>query len=401
MLSFREEHKKRWPWLVVAILVVLPTSYIAILANLQLPQVTVNQRIFSHEVDTGVSDQITWPDSDQAAVFVPDLNVVKTFGEQKPQPTASVAKAMTGLALMRKSPLAAGEQGQFITISDQDVAIYRQYVADGGSVFAVSAGQQLTQYQAMQALLLPSANNMAVTLTRWAFGSDQAYIDYANQLAKDLGMKNTNIADASGFSEQTTSTTEDLVILGNAVLKEPVLAQIVNQKSAQILGREVNNVNTSLGVAGINGIKTGFTFAAGGCLLFSSTKDVFGKPTTVIGAILGAETRDVALAYAPKIVESSWPNIIQVNPVAERQVIADVTTEWGEKAQIISNDAINFVLWKGSPLNLEVMLDKQKLTGEISVASQTQQLELSNKINEPNLWWRLTHPRQMLASYVR
>lgn len=401
MLSFKPTVKKRWPWITAFMVVVVSGVYVLVFANAPLPSMTVEQLVFTQQVDTMQSEPIDWPQANQSAIFIPDLNVKQSFGDQQARPTASVAKAITALALMRKAPLSSGEAGPIIRITPEDVAIYNEYVAGGGSVFAVSVGQELSQYQAMQALLLPSANNMAVTLTRWAFGSDQSYLDYANQMVKDLGMKNTIVADASGFSEQTVSTTEDLVILGKHVHDNPVLAEIVNQRSAQILGREVKNVNTSLGVDGIDGIKTGFTFAAGGCLLFSSTQQVLGQPTTVIGAILGAETRDMALADAPTVVKTSFPNIIQISPVKENQVFAYVKTAWGQQTELVAKQGVSKVLWKGESASLEVSINNELLSGQIKLGDKTADLRLENTITQPDLWWRLTHPQILVASYVQ
>lgn len=400
MLSFKPTVKKRWPWAIAFIGIVLG-AYVIVLTNLPLPKIVVEQQIFTQRVDTSKNDPIDWPQANQSAIFVPSLNIKQASGDQQPQPTASVAKAITALALMRKAPLSIGEAGPTIKITAEDVAIYNQYVVGGGSVFAVSAGQELSQYQAMQALLLPSANNMAVTLTRWVFGSDQTYLDYANQMVKDLGMKNTFVADASGFSEQTVSTAEDLVILGKYVHDNPVLADIVNQKSAQILGREVKNVNTSLGTEGIDGIKTGFTFAAGGCLLFSSTQQILGQSTTVIGAILGAETRDIALAAAPGVVKTSFPNIIQISPVKENQVFAHVKTAWGQQVELVAKQGVSMVLWKGEPISLEVSLNTELLSGQIKLGDKVADLNLESSINQPDLWWRLTHPQVLIANYVQ
>jgi D-alanyl-D-alanine carboxypeptidase (penicillin-binding protein 5/6) len=116
------------------------------------------------------SSQIAWPSTGQSAVAVAGNPVVTSHGVQTPTPTASVAKLITSLVVLQAKPLSVGQQGPAITLTASDVAIYRQYLSEQGSVVPVEAGESITEYQMLQAMLLPSANNMADSLAIWAFG---------------------------------------------------------------------------------------------------------------------------------------------------------------------------------------------------------------------------------------
>jgi D-alanyl-D-alanine carboxypeptidase (penicillin-binding protein 5/6) len=185
---------------------------------------------------------------------------------------------MTAYSVLKQKPLKPGQQGPIISISDQDVLTYNDYYSKGGSVAKVVPGEKISEYQALQALMLPSANNFADTLAIWAFGSMDKYILYANNQAKTLGLKDTHISDASGFSPQTLSSARDLVLLGQAAIKDPALAEIANQQQANVPeAGTVHNVNWLLGTDNVNGIKTGNTEEAMGCFLFSSVRNVNGQ----------------------------------------------------------------------------------------------------------------------------
>ena len=119
----------------------------------------------------GSAVDLPWPAYGQGALAAQDYGILQTHGEQKAVPMASVAKVVTALAVLKQKPLAVGEQGPTITVNSDDVAIYNSYYTQGGSVVKVEAGEQISEYQALQALLIPSANNMADTLARWAFRS--------------------------------------------------------------------------------------------------------------------------------------------------------------------------------------------------------------------------------------
>ena len=111
------------------------------------------------------------------------------------RPTGSVAKTMTALVTLHSHPLAPGAPGPVLTMTEGDVELYRQAVAEQGSAVAVEAGERLTERQLLLALLLPSANNIAETLARWVAGNDGMFDDMLNSTARSLGMTATHFAD--------------------------------------------------------------------------------------------------------------------------------------------------------------------------------------------------------------
>ena len=88
---------------------------------------------------------------------------------------------------MHDKPLGLGQTGPSITVTDEDVQAYQTDLQQKQSVVAVQAGEVLTQYQALQAMLIPSGNNIAELLARWDAGSVQAFIDRMNERARSLG----------------------------------------------------------------------------------------------------------------------------------------------------------------------------------------------------------------------
>jgi hypothetical protein len=115
----------------------------------------------------------------------------------------------------------------------------------------VVAGEVLTERQALQALLLPSANNIAYILARWDAGGRAAFVARMNQAAAQLGMAQTRYTDPSGLDPTTVSTAADQVTLARAAMEVPALAQIVAMPQAMlpVVGL-VKNVNALLGQDG-------------------------------------------------------------------------------------------------------------------------------------------------------
>ncbi len=233
---------------------------------------------------------LAWPAVGQAAVgSVEEGLLARSSANEALRPTASIAKVITALAIMDKQPFALGQEGPTYTITRADIATMSEYLAEDGSVLPLLIGMELTQYQAMQRMLIASDNNMADLLAARIFGSKEAYVAYAQAMLQRMGLSRTVVADASGFSPATASTPADLVAIGSAALQNPVIADIVAQAQAQlpVVGM-IKNTNQLLGTAGVIGIKTGTTAEAGHCLLFAARYAAAdGHKVTLVGVIMG------------------------------------------------------------------------------------------------------------------
>jgi D-alanyl-D-alanine carboxypeptidase (penicillin-binding protein 5/6) len=252
--------------------------------------------------------QLAWPEVGQAAVgSVEDGLLASSSHNEEVRPTASMAKVITALAIMKKQPFDLGQTGETYTLTYRDVANYEAAAAKGGSVVPVYEGMELTQYKAMQAMLIASGNNIAETLVQKIFGSEKAYTAYAEDMLKDMGLSRTAVADASGFSSSTVSTPSELVLIGIAALKDPVIANIVAQPQAQIPGvGTIKNTNELLGVSGVVGIKTGTTEDAGSCLLFAGRYEAEnGQEVTIVGVIMGDTNAASLFNNSQKLLEST------------------------------------------------------------------------------------------------
>ena len=228
-----------------------------------------------------------WPAYGQAAVQI-GPSQVQAGPNQHPAPIASVAKVMTAYLVLRDHPLRPAEDGPAIALTDADVADTDRRRGQQESVVPIAAGEQLTELQALQALLLPSANNIAAVLARWDAGSVVRFVARMNAAAQSLGMTHTRYTDPSGFDDATVSTAADQVRLVVRAMRLPVFATIVATPSATLpVAGTVHNTNTLLGINGFVGVKTGSTAAAGGCFAFRAIRWIDGKPTAITGVVLG------------------------------------------------------------------------------------------------------------------
>jgi D-alanyl-D-alanine carboxypeptidase (penicillin-binding protein 5/6) len=231
---------------------------------------------------------VSWPADGVSAADISGIGVTDGPGATQQVPIASVAKLMTAYVILQDHPLSGGGSGPDITVEPSEAAAYPSQARDGDSLVAVAAGEAISERHALEALLLPSADNMAWILARWDAGSQAAFTARMNAAARALGMTGTSYTDASGLDASTTSTAADQVRLGMAAMQVPALASIVDMPTAVVpVAGLIRNSNTLLGQDGIVGLKTGSTQAAGGCLLVAAWSQADGRKTLIVAAAFG------------------------------------------------------------------------------------------------------------------
>ena len=248
-----------------------------------------------------------WPAYGQAAFVRSGQPQVHAGPNQHAAAIASVAKVMTAYLVLRDHPLSAGEDSPTIALTDSDVVDTARRRGRQESVVSIAAGERLTERQALDALLLPSANNIAVVLARWDAGSVDRFVARMNATARSLGMTHTRYTDPSGYDDATVSTAADQVRIVDRAIRLPVFASIVATPTATLpVAGAVHNTDVLLGHDGFVGVKTGSDNAAGGCFAFRAIRWIGGRRTAITGVVLGQPGHDrieAGLAAADAMVD--------------------------------------------------------------------------------------------------
>jgi D-alanyl-D-alanine carboxypeptidase (penicillin-binding protein 5/6) len=176
------------PWMSIVIVLLL-LGYCGYAIFRTMPAARPNNL----SVEAQTSPSLNWPSQGESAVGIVGTNILQSIGDSTPKPTASTAKLITALMVLKAKPLSVSDTGPTVTLTQADVNIYNAYLAEDGSVVQVQAGEQITEYQMLEAMLLPSANNIADSLAIWAYGSLSAYSTAANAYVKSLGLSATTI----------------------------------------------------------------------------------------------------------------------------------------------------------------------------------------------------------------
>jgi D-alanyl-D-alanine carboxypeptidase (penicillin-binding protein 5/6) len=255
----------------------------------------------------GAPPSTVWPADGQAAFIRTGQSQIQAGPRQHAVAIASVAKVMTAYLVLRDHPLRPGQDGPTITLTDDDVADTDRRRGQGESVVSIAVGERLTERQALQALLLPSANNIAAVVARWDAGSTGRFVARMDATARSLGMTHTRYTDPSGYDDATVSTAADQVRIVDRAMRLSVFAGIVATPSATLpVAGTVRNTNTLLGHNGFVGVKTGSTAAAGGCFAFRAIRWIDGRRTVITGVVLGQPGHDqvaAGLAAADAMVD--------------------------------------------------------------------------------------------------
>lgn len=403
MVKITNNTRRRTPYIFLVLLLaalIFVTGYGLRLYHRPLPVLTATVK--TPAFIAGETTAIPWPSYGQASIAAVGYGKLAGTTPQKPMPIASVAKLMTALAVLDKKPLALGQAGPSITVTKTDIAIYNEYFAKDGSLVRVQEGELLSQYDALEALLLPSANNVADMLANWAFGSVDAYSRYANLYARDHGMTQSNFADASGFSPATASTADDLVTLGELALKNPVVAEIVAKRTAEIpVAGQINNVNGLLGKYGINGLKTGNTNEAGGVFTVSADRQVDGQTVKLIGAVMGGPDLETAMRATLPLLDATAANLQQKTIIKTGQNFGAYTPPWSNQpVNLVASRDVSAVVWKGDSIKTNISTEKLRgqqpknaAVGKLTVQTGNQTfsvpLVLQSAIPAPSTGWRI------------
>jgi D-alanyl-D-alanine carboxypeptidase (penicillin-binding protein 5/6) len=296
----------------------------------------------------GKSPRLPWPTLGQASIGIAGVGTFGASGKQTPVPIASVAKAMTAYQILKDHPLKGNEQGPVIHVSRAEAAAYPHEVALQQSLVPVRSGERLTERQALEALMLASADNVAKILGRWDAGSVDKFLVKMNATAASLGMTHTHYTDPSGYDAGTRSTVADQLKLADTAMKRSDFAKVVATQTAVIpVAGRISNFNALLGEDGVVGIKTGSMSAAGGCLLFAAKTKVGGQSVTILGTVLGQRSAQIgelhqAFASSRDLLRAVHRAIKPVTVVTAGQVVGEAAGK-----ALVATKTVTMPGWNG------------------------------------------------------
>ena len=226
---------------------------------------------------------------------------------------ASLTKVMTLYMLF--DALKAGE----LDLDDR-LTVSRNAANQRPSNLKLKAGQKISVREAIKALVVKSANDVAVVVAERLGGSEKRFATLMTAKAKQMGMKNTRFRNASGLpNSRQVSTARDLYILADHMMEDhPAYYHFFQTRSFSWGGRTYTSHNKLLGtVDGVDGMKTGYIRASGFNLMTSAVRD----ERRIIVIMTGGRTAKTRNAHVKALVNAAFKQIDR-SPEAERKIAA-------------------------------------------------------------------------------
>jgi D-alanyl-D-alanine carboxypeptidase (penicillin-binding protein 5/6) len=256
--------------------------------------------------------------SASSLVEVESQRVLYSENGDKKLPMASTTKIMTALVAIEK-----GNLSDTVTITKEASGV------EGSSIY-LEVGETLTLEELLYGLMLHSGNDAAVAIAIHVGGSVSGFCEMMNQKARELGAHNTNFVNPHGLPASNHYTTaNDLALIAAAAMRNEQFRNIVGTTSKTIphdgrsWDRALNNKNKLLySYNGANGIKTGYTKAAGRCLVGSACRDGMQLVSVVLNC------SDIYNDTAA-ILDYGFANFARHTILAKNAVLGEVTVKNG------------------------------------------------------------------------
>jgi D-alanyl-D-alanine carboxypeptidase len=215
------------------------------------------------------------PISARAAIVVDGRSGRTLFARHAHErlPPASLTKMVTALVALQRAP------------SERSVSATVHSLVEP-TVIGMEPGDSLPLGAALHGLLLSSGNDAALAIAEsLGEGSIPRFVGWMNSLTESLGLESSHFANPHGLDEEEHySSAYDLAVIGRALLRHPVLREMVGEQRYEFEGPPrwvFRNTNPLLGsYPGLDGIKTGYETRAGRCLAASASRD--GRQVIVV-----------------------------------------------------------------------------------------------------------------------
>jgi len=280
----------------VVMLLVAGAAVVAVLRlDAPLPVATVTNALTPPASTSFTAPALPWPTVGESAVAVPYVGAAaQSTPDERPVPIASLTKMMTAYVILHDHPLAVGQDGPMVTITQADLDDFDNDTVTDQANAQVVLGEQISERDLLGGMLVHSANNFAYTLALWDAGSLSAFVAKMNATAAQLGMDHTHYADASGYDQDSQSTPADLLKVAAPDMANPVFAGFVRMPSITLpVAGTLSTYTPLLGIQGVIGVKSGFTTVAGGCDVLAVMRSVHGVSTMVLTAVTGQQGLNV------------------------------------------------------------------------------------------------------------
>lgn len=283
---------------------------------------------------------------------------------------ASVTKVMSMLLIMEAIDTNKIGYDNMVTASEYASSM-------GGSQAYIEPGEQYSVKEALKAIALHSSNDVTVSMAELVAGSEEAFVVLMNEKAKALGMENTNFMDCTGLTDNGHySSAKDIALMSRELItNHPKILEFTSIWMDTFRGGQFELVNTNKLVrfySGADGLKTGFTNAAGHCLSGTAKRN----DMRLISVVLGEPDSNTRFAEIRKLLDYGFANF-ESNLVNQKgEVVSPIEVKKGMTSNIngVYNNEVKLLLARG---------DKGKVTREVRLKKSVEApVKVGQKVGE-------------------
>jgi D-alanyl-D-alanine carboxypeptidase (penicillin-binding protein 5/6) len=383
---------------------VLTLVYVVSIALTPVPPFALTQVAGFEKTFTVDASDIAWPE-EPAAIGVWGGETVLANDESGPVAMASLVKLICAVVSLEVKPFEDTLDETYV-LGPRDSAHIATALASNGIIAPVSEGTELSRYQMLELMLLPSANNYALSYVDWIFGSNEVFVSETRKFLERYQLDSITVVEPTGLSLENTGSAADLARFGQLALDYPVLAEIMAKKTADIPGVGViTSSNPLQDDAGVRGMKTGTT-TVGRNLMLAQDFTVGSRTVTGVVVTLNQQSAEGRIEATRALAASIAANTQEISVVSDGEPVATARSWNGTEIPLVAAGQTGQVLTitetavRTVKLNtVTAGMDAGTPVGTITVTSPAETSTISVLLAEsapiPSLWWKLTHPVEL------
>ena len=281
--------------------------------------------------------------------------VIVEYEADERNPPASLTKIMTTYLVEQMIQRGVVERSEQVPVS------IKAWKAEGSKMF-IREGTEVDLMDLLRGVVIQSGNDASIALAEFVAGDEASFAQMMNDQAEKLGMLNSNFLNSTGLPDEGHySSARDMALLTKDMIKRfPEHYQLYSERSFKFNNIEQPNRNRLLRYdRSVDGVKTGYTKAAGYCLVASAVRNGM----RLISVVMGAENDDSRVRESQKLLTYGFRNFETSTIYEESEIVKSAPLFYGME-EVISlgvSENVSVTIPRGSYEKLEAQIKVPKI----------------------------------------
>ena len=281
--------------------------------------------------------------------------VIVEYEADERNPPASLTKIMTTYLVEQMIQRGVVERSEQVPVS------IKAWKAEGSKMF-IREGTEVDLMDLLRGVVIQSGNDASIALAEFVAGDEASFAQMMNEQAEKLGMLNSNFLNSTGLPDEGHySSARDMALLTKDMIKRfPEHYQLYSERSFKFNNIEQPNRNRLLRYdRSVDGVKTGYTKAAGYCLVASAERNGM----RLISVVMGAENDDSRVRESQKLLTYGFRNFETSTIYEESEIVKSAPLFYGVE-EVISlgvSQNVSVTIPRGSYEKLEAQIKVPKI----------------------------------------